>query len=64
MSFLTGPRILGAALVLLYLAFLAWYDRGRAPLTPTDVDAYFAQIAQRAGAEGEGEGHGRERLFE
>jgi hypothetical protein len=64
MSFFTGPRILAAALVLIYVAFLAWYDRSSAPLKPTEVEAYFAQIAQRAGPSGEGEGHGRERLFE
>jgi hypothetical protein len=63
MSLMTGPRILVAALVLLYAGFIAWYDADSAVLSDADLDTYFAQIRERAGAS-EGEGHGQERLFE
>lgn len=63
MSLITGPRILVAALVLLYAGFLAWYDADGGVLSDADLDAYFAQIRERTGTSA-GEGHGQERLFE
>jgi hypothetical protein len=63
MSLITGPRLLVATLVLLYAGFIAWYDADSAVLSDADLEAYFAQIRERAGASA-GEGHGQERLFE
>lgn len=63
MPLITGPRLLVAALVLSYAAFLAWYDADGGVLDDTDLDAYFVQIRERASAS-EGEGHGMEQLFE
>ncbi|WP_281784140.1 hypothetical protein [Sinimarinibacterium flocculans] len=63
MSLITGPRVLVAVLALCYAGFLAWYDADAEVLDAADLDAYFAQIRERAGT-AEGEGHGQARLFE
>ncbi len=41
---LTGPRILAAALVLIYAGFWVWYGGAGKPLSPDEVDRFMARI--------------------
>lgn len=48
----TGPRLITSTLLLVYLAFLAWYGGRSTPLTPQETEAYIAEIRQRGEAAG------------
>lgn len=58
----TGPRILVAALVVIYAVFLIWYGGHGTPLTPEETDRLFAGIAERAKNEPNPDGRIREEL--
>ncbi|MHC4934219.1 MAG: hypothetical protein ACYTGV_18770, partial [Planctomycetota bacterium] len=49
MRMLTGPRLLVAALAILYGLFVLWYGGRGAPLTPGEVDALLAEVQRNAG---------------
>lgn len=49
---LTGPRWLAALLLLVYLAFLGWYDSRGAALTPAEIDGYISRIRSIANTAG------------
>jgi hypothetical protein len=51
MRILTGPRLLAAALAILYGLFVFWYGGRGAPLTLREVDALLADIQRNAGGE-------------
>lgn len=59
---MTGPRVLAAALLALWAAFVLWYGGRGAPLTPAETDALFARIAERASQEPNPDGHLRDHL--
>lgn len=59
---ITGPRVLAGVLVLLYLAFVAWYGGRGKPLTQAEIDELFATIAERASLEPNPDGHLRDHL--
>lgn len=47
MSFLKGPRLLAAILVLIYLAFIAWYDGRGGPLSAAEAESYLSRITDK-----------------
>ena len=59
---ITGPRVLAAALLALYGAFVLWYGGHGEPLTPAEAEALLARIAERAGNEPNPDGHLRDHL--
>lgn len=52
MFLLTGPRWVAALLLLVYLAFLGWYDGRGAALTPVEIDGYISRIRSIANTAG------------
>lgn len=53
-SHITGPRILVAVLVLFYGAFWIWYGGAGRPLSPQEIERYFALLDERAEEGGSG----------
>lgn len=53
MSLLNGPRVLCMSLLLVFVAFLAWYDRAAAPLSAVETERYIETITARAQAAGQ-----------
>lgn len=52
---ITGPRILVLVLALLYGAFSIWYGGAGRPLSPAEIDHYFALLDERAEEGGSGD---------
>ena len=55
MRILTGPRLLAAALAILYALFVFWYGGRGTPLTPSEVDALLAEVQRNVGGENRGD---------